>query len=404
VDGWSQGFVLPPGGGQLSITHNDLARELSMFAELIAVLAICLLALPGKRADPVEEAEALTVLREASHGRRTTAAQRRAARPAGVRTAGHRVAGGTGRPGFARPHRAGRPAATAEQNEGFTGAVSAEEETAAGLAVGQPAGHGLADDDASLRGADQRDVGQRDAPWDMAGDWGSHPRAAASGAWATAPVDDPWRISELADTGQRDTHVRMTLPQSSVPEADVPGAHQPDVPSPWETGPRRPPWESGPQPSASPAGTRSTETHPRFAFGSGPQPELPSSGLHATGAQLRYPWETGPQRPVTPGGGQPAAGTGGWPAARTGAQPVMPAGAEPAAVPPWESGEWPAFDELPAAADPAGAGPEPATGSGPWPTASRPAKPERHSHRAAKHGRPSRWRGAGKRSGEDGES
>ena len=55
----------------------------------------------------------------------------------------------------------------------------------------------------------------------------------------------------------------------------------------------------------------------------------------------------------------------------------------------------------------------PAGGSGPWPTASAvpgtpsavgPGKPERHSHRASKHGRPSRWRGSSDRPGRDGES
>ena len=57
VDGWAQGFVLPAGGGRLSITANDLARTLSLIAELIAVLAVCVLALPGKRADPAAEAQ-----------------------------------------------------------------------------------------------------------------------------------------------------------------------------------------------------------------------------------------------------------------------------------------------------------------------------------------------------------
>ncbi len=27
VDGWAQGFVLPAGGGKLSISRNDLARD-----------------------------------------------------------------------------------------------------------------------------------------------------------------------------------------------------------------------------------------------------------------------------------------------------------------------------------------------------------------------------------------
>ena len=76
VNGWAQGFTLPAGGGQLVITRNDLARDVSLIAELVAVLAICVLALPGKRADPAEEAAALAALRDAQHGRRAARAAR----------------------------------------------------------------------------------------------------------------------------------------------------------------------------------------------------------------------------------------------------------------------------------------------------------------------------------------
>ena len=38
------------------------------------------------------------------------------------------------------------------------------------------------------------------------------------------------------------------------------------------------------------------------------------------------------------------------------------------------------------------------------PARAQPGKPERHSHRASKHGRPSRWRGSADRPGRDGES
>jgi GT2 family glycosyltransferase len=108
VNGWAQGFVLPPGGGHLSITRDNLARMLSLVLELIATLAICLLALPGKRADPVEEAEALTALREARNGKRAASPARGPSR--GVRTgvAGHRAGVGTDRFAFARK-RPGQP-------------------------------------------------------------------------------------------------------------------------------------------------------------------------------------------------------------------------------------------------------------------------------------------------------
>jgi GT2 family glycosyltransferase len=49
VDGWAQGFTLPPGGGQLTISRNNTARDISLIVEVIAFLAVCLLALPGKR-------------------------------------------------------------------------------------------------------------------------------------------------------------------------------------------------------------------------------------------------------------------------------------------------------------------------------------------------------------------
>ena len=81
VNGWAQGFTLPAGGGQLVITRNDLARNVSLIAELVAVLAICVLALPGKRADPAEEAAALAALRDAQHGRRAARAARESRLP-----------------------------------------------------------------------------------------------------------------------------------------------------------------------------------------------------------------------------------------------------------------------------------------------------------------------------------
>ena len=52
VNGWAQGFTLPPGGGQLVITRNDLARNVSLIAELVAVLAICVLALAWQARRP----------------------------------------------------------------------------------------------------------------------------------------------------------------------------------------------------------------------------------------------------------------------------------------------------------------------------------------------------------------
>ncbi len=372
VDGWAQGFVLPTGGGRISVTHDDLARELSLFLELVAVLAVCLLALPGKRVDPAEEAEAVAALREEGNGRRAAASARRSARPAVIRGAGHRTAGDAGRPGGSRRRHPGQLPSTAA-DQGVREPDAAEGKTAVGVVEGPR------DEPASV--PDLPDGAPHDAPWDMAGDWGSGSRtAAAPDAWATASLGDA-----------------------------------------WGTGPQRAPWESGPQPPVPSPGARSTGAQSRYAWETGPQSTVSSSGIRATGAQSRYPLETGPQqRPATPAegqptsrtggqptsrtGGQPTSRTGGQPTSRTGAQPVVPAGQEPVALPPWESGEWPTLGDSPGAGGRQDTRPDPGTGSGPWPLASPSSRPERHSHRAAKHGRPSRWRGAGKRSDGDGES
>jgi len=57
ADGWAQGFVLPPGGGQLAIGRDEIPRDLSLGAELAALLAVCALALPGKRAEATAGAQ-----------------------------------------------------------------------------------------------------------------------------------------------------------------------------------------------------------------------------------------------------------------------------------------------------------------------------------------------------------
>jgi GT2 family glycosyltransferase len=122
VDGWAQGFVLPPGGGQVAVTRNNLARWLSLIAELIAVLAVCVLALPGKRANPVEEAEALTALREARNGKRAAGSPPPAppappARPVRPAAAGHRAGGAAYGARLSRRRPAEDPAGTAADLE-----------------------------------------------------------------------------------------------------------------------------------------------------------------------------------------------------------------------------------------------------------------------------------------------
>jgi hypothetical protein len=298
VDGWAQGFVLPPGGGRLSITRDNLAREVSLVAELIAVLAVGLLALPGKRADPAQEAEALAALREARNSKRAATAVRRAAQPAGPRLpgaarpvararAGLRAAVHAERPGFARARPAGR-------DDPRRGTAASAVESAASATVTVPA--------AGLSPA------AADAPAVLA----SPPRSSDTGPRAPAGLDASGTAQQPADPG---------LTPVPGPTGDARPAAEPRTAEPWEQVAE--PWEQ----VADPWDTAGEWGSPARA-----------------GGQPQYRRDSGPQTPV-------------------------PVGGQPASPPAAESQE------------------------GSRPMAARPAKPERHSHRAAKHGRPSRWRG-----------
>ncbi|MGE5288036.1 MAG: glycosyltransferase, partial [Micromonosporaceae bacterium] len=62
VDGWAQGFRLPPGGGRLDISRPGWPRQAALGFEAIALLAVVMLALPSPRTETagVEEEQAQT--------------------------------------------------------------------------------------------------------------------------------------------------------------------------------------------------------------------------------------------------------------------------------------------------------------------------------------------------------
>jgi hypothetical protein len=477
VNGWAQGFVLPPGGGQLSITRNNLARVLSLVLELLATLAICLLALPGKRADPVEEAKALTALREARNGKRAAGSStRRAVRSVRTAGAGHRAAGvdrlrfprrraGQARPDLepvsqapeGQPAADEMPAAEASGDAELAGSARSEAMTAVGLADWGQERADWGQDSHSRRAEEDETGGSSGAPWDMVGDWEAGSRTGASNAWTADPLetakfpedagkqDDPDQQASAPSSPVPESRVpRSPVPESRVPVSPVLGTPVPETQPPWATGPQRAPWESGPQDPVSSTGVqpRFTPSGPQSASRSGAQPRFTPSGPQSasrsgsqsasrSGAQPSFT-PSGPQptsrsgsqpasrsgaQPTSRSGSQPASGTGAQPVPRAAEQPATATGTQPVQMAPWESGDWdkaPDWDAIPGnrVAPPAApepepeAAPEPAqgTGSGAWPVTARPAKPERHSHRAAKHGRPSRRRGSGNRSSGDGES
>jgi hypothetical protein len=108
-DGWAQAFTLPAGGGRLVVTHDDMARDLSLFAELVVFLAVCVLALPGKRTDPAAEAAALAALQAARRGKRAAQSDR-AEEPEGQDEEDAVPLGSSRRPGHSPSRARGRRA------------------------------------------------------------------------------------------------------------------------------------------------------------------------------------------------------------------------------------------------------------------------------------------------------
>jgi hypothetical protein len=250
-----------------------------------------------------------------------------------------------------------------------------------GATAGGHGGAGLAAQDLAGDGAGQQ------APWDMVGDWDSAGRRESAGPRADSAQRDapvrrdgsdrrdateqwgrtaPW-IDRRTATGPQALPKRPTGQQPAAP-----GEAAPAEAAPWESGS----WESG-------------------SWGTGQQP-LPSG----TGPQRSARWPESGHRAGPPTGWN--RDTGEWERAARAEEPAYlgepdhPAEEDYPAGPADGSGPWPAASAVPGTpsmtgpADPAGA-----TGAG---------KPERHSHRASKHGRPSRWRGSADRPGRDGES
>ena len=81
---WAQAFRLPPGGGTLDLSRSDLGHSLALVFELLAVLVVAALALPGVGAAGDAAAGARAGRPGAAHGRGEAPAGRAARVPAGA--------------------------------------------------------------------------------------------------------------------------------------------------------------------------------------------------------------------------------------------------------------------------------------------------------------------------------
>ena len=55
---WAQAFRLPPGGGQVTISHHQLGHDIALVIEALAVALVAVLALPGARTSAADAAAA----------------------------------------------------------------------------------------------------------------------------------------------------------------------------------------------------------------------------------------------------------------------------------------------------------------------------------------------------------
>ncbi|HEY1644424.1 MAG TPA: glycosyltransferase [Streptosporangiaceae bacterium] len=169
---WAQAFRLPPGGGTLEVTSGGLTHDVGIAIELIAVLVVAALGLPGVRAAETAAGAAARTGRAAGHA----APPARGAPPADLGGSG--VAGG-GTPGSGAPddlRLAGAAAAvagaaadgalareTAGSRPGRSASRAASRERYPDGAGGS-VGHGSPDGPARARGKGTGRLGRRSTP------------------------------------------------------------------------------------------------------------------------------------------------------------------------------------------------------------------------------------------------
>jgi GT2 family glycosyltransferase len=351
VDGWAQGFTLPKGGGTLAISHNTLPRTISLVLELVVLLVVGVLAIPGKRDDPAEEAEAIATVRAGQQERRVVRAAktREYTRAAAVRALDSGVA------------RRAVP--------GIVGSLppGSAPRAAGGRAVRMS---GVLHVGRALRPARSRGGKRAAIP---AGP--RAPLALPPASSASSPADPSAMPSSAEFTSERPDLAAAGFTPAELTSIDMPGTAQP---SPGETALGT----SGGMPDGKANVSDLLTT-------TGDQPTADSFGAppwDAAPAAPAAPWESAPWESA------PAVREAPWEAtaraAGTGATweltPAAPAPADPP-VPPESSPE---------------PEPEPESQSQPRLPSTRPERPraERGAHRGGRHGKP-----RGRRKGREGE-
>jgi hypothetical protein len=332
--GWAQAFRLPAGGGVLDIGRGQAGRDMVLAFELLAVVAVAVLALPGARSAAADAPAAI----------RTAAAPAR--QPAG---AGRAVGGSRAAESARVAARAARGTRAAGAAAGAAPAAARSEAVGAyQAAAGPPQPREAPDADRAGRGGppDGHRSRSRAGRAGLVGRVSRGPRRERG----TGPDPRPGPPAAPDEHGPREFDPRESGPQPFDPEGrgPVPSGRRPLARRPAAGGP------SGPHewPSGSPG------------YGSSGPHEWPS-GSPGYGSSGPHEWPSG--RPGYDSSGPDAAWPGdrradGSPGPRSGWPSDEPA--SPAGTPRSPSGSWPPPDEIPQ---------WPSVQQGGWPAPSQPS-------------------------------
>ena len=245
---WAQAFRLPAGGGTLDISHKQTGRDLLLVFEVLAVLVVAVLALPGSRTAAEDSAPAAAGSRAASRSRSAARAASGSRSGAGSPSrAGPRSAAGSGaaaRAGAGGPGPSPGPGAEGGTASGGRG-LQGGRQTRRPLAR---AARGRRDREApqaarrDRRGEEKRGAGPARGP-DTAREGGAAPREggrpAQRSAWpgdgqdgrrAAWPADEP---SGAGGPWQADAQLS---PRTPWPSDDQGGWPAPQQSSGWPSG------------------------------------------------------------------------------------------------------------------------------------------------------------------------
>jgi len=237
---WAQAFRLPPGGGLVSISRDQTSHDIALMIEVLALVAVAVLALPGTRAAAADSA----------HGAGSSAAAGRdAGEPAqserpgagGRRTARQPAGERSGR--SLRGQRQGRSRGRGPRRAGRSPALSSD--AAAGLAPAAAAGQPGARSD---RSPDVTPAGSFEQPDRQPAGSGRPPAGMMAGAPSGRSPDWPG-ADQPSSWGAADQ-------RTGWPEGDQrTGWDRSDQGPGWSDAGQRPDWPGADQrPAAQPAG------------------------------------------------------------------------------------------------------------------------------------------------------